>query len=151
MWSEAFSGGVTVPDEGKCQDFTFGVLASLGQRAFVQAIDGSGLIDNQVQRGIWGPYANHEDFHCRCLLIPRVQEALSKIYGKQYKTVFSHGDLGPHNILWKDGKIIMIDWERPGWFPEHWDYTRMYNVRGYFTCWWKMFEETSAKSRISHS
>lgn len=34
----------------------------------VQAIDGSGLIDDRMQRGtIWGPFANHDDFHCQCL------------------------------------------------------------------------------------
>ena len=117
----------------------------------VQAVDGSGLIDDRVQRGIWGPFANHDDFHCRCLnhdvlrahpdRYPRVQEALSKVYGKQYRTVFSHGDLGPHNILWNDGKIVIIDWERSGWFPEYWDFTKTYIARGYFTSWWKMFEE----------
>ena len=39
MWSEAFSGGIMVPDDSKCRDFTFGVLASLGQRALLQGPD----------------------------------------------------------------------------------------------------------------
>ena len=70
-----------------------------------------------------------------------MQEAVSNVHRKQqYRTVFSHGDLGPHNILWKDGKIDIIDWERSGWFLEYWDFTRTYIVRGYFTGWWKMFE-----------
>jgi thiamine kinase-like enzyme len=70
-----------------------------------------------------------------------VQEALSKVGGKQYRTVFSHGDLGPHNIIWSDGRIVIIDWERAGWFPEYWDYTRAYAARGYMKDWWKRFKE----------
>jgi len=116
----------------------------------VQAVDGSGLIDGRVESGVWGPFDNHAAFH-RFLnhdilranpRYPRVQEALSRIYGKRYKTVFSHGDLGPHNVLWKDGCIVVIDWERSGWFPEYWDYTRVHAARGHMTGWWTMFKET---------
>jgi len=117
----------------------------------VQAVDESGLIDGRVQSGVWGPFDNHAAFHrflghdtlrTNAERYPRVQEALSRIYGKRYKTVFSHGDLGPHNILWKDGCIVIIDWERSGWFPEYWDYTRVHAARGDMEGWWTMFKET---------
>ena len=118
----------------------------------VQAVDGSGLIDSRLGSGIWGPFNNHSEFHqflnhdvlrARSETYPRVQEALSRVDGKQYKTVFSHGDLGPHNIIWKDGRIVIIDWERAGWFPEYWDYTRVYAARGYMKDWWKRFKEVA--------
>ena len=116
----------------------------------VQAVDGSGLIDSRLDSGVWGPFDNHFDFHqflnhdvlrAQSETYPRVQEALSKVGGKQYRTVFSHGDLGPHNIIWSDGRIVIIDLERAGWFPEYWDYTRAYAARGYMKDWWKMFKE----------
>ena len=57
----------------------------------------------------------------------------------------SNGDLGPHNVLWKDAKIVIIDWERPlSWFPEYWESG---TIRGHMlfmvilTGWWNMFEE----------
>ncbi|KIJ53570.1 hypothetical protein M422DRAFT_58462 [Sphaerobolus stellatus SS14] len=45
---------------------------------------------------------------------PLAQEALSRFSRRRYRTVFTHGDLGPHNLLWKDGYIIVIGWERSG-------------------------------------
>jgi thiamine kinase-like enzyme len=86
----------------------------------VQAVDGSGVIDSRLDSGVWGPFDNHADFHqflnhdvlrAQSETYFRVQEALSKVGGKKYKTVFSHGDLGPHNIIWRDGKTVIIDWE----------------------------------------
>ncbi|KAF8815353.1 hypothetical protein BYT27DRAFT_7080179, partial [Phlegmacium glaucopus] len=59
---------------------------------------------------------------------------------------FAHGDLGPHNILWdmKKAEIAaIIDWEFSGWFPEYWEYTRVYFGPGTFRNpgWWDMFQE----------
>jgi hypothetical protein len=113
----------------------------------VQAIDGSGLVDSRVDSGVWGPFDNHADFHqflnynvlrAQSEKYPRVQEALSKVGGKQYKTVFSHGNLGPHNVI---GRIVVIDWERAGCFPEYWDYTRAHAAPGYKKDWWNRFKE----------
>lgn len=120
----------------------------------VQAIDGSSLFNPSIDADPWGPFDDHDAFHeFRCYdflrtvpeTYPRIQEALSKVHGRRYKTVFSHGDLGPHNVLWKNGHIFVIDWERSGWFPEYWDYTRVHMARGYFEDWWKMFEETVSR------
>ncbi|KIM42611.1 hypothetical protein M413DRAFT_444312 [Hebeloma cylindrosporum] len=117
----------------------------------VQGIDGSGCLDSRLAIGEWGPFDDHAAFHeflgyeaMRMLpeRYPLVQEALSVTHGRQYKTVFAHGDLGPHNILWKNGQIVIIDWERSGWFPEYWDYTRVYAARGYsMPEWWELFKE----------
>lgn len=36
--------------------------------------------------------------------------------------VFSHGDLGPSNIMVENGHIVgIIDWEQAGWYPYFWD------------------------------
>lgn len=72
---------------------------------------------------------------------PGLQEPLAKIAGKKYQSVFSHGDFGPHNIMWRNGKIVVIDWECAGWLPEYWDYTRAWVARGDFKEWWDMFDE----------
>ncbi|KAG2015186.1 protein kinase subdomain-containing protein PKL/CAK/CAK-fungal1, variant 2 [Coprinopsis cinerea AmutBmut pab1-1] len=116
----------------------------------VQAVDGSGLIDSRVEKGEWGPFENHAAFHrflnhdiyrAQPEKYSRMQDALTKIKDKQYKSVFSHGDFGPHNLIWRDGTIFVIDWERSGWFPEYYDFTRAHTARGDMKDWWTKFEE----------
>ncbi|KAM3425799.1 hypothetical protein NHJ13734_009924 [Beauveria thailandica] len=43
------------------------------------------------------------------------------------KSVFSHGDLGPRNIMVDDtGRITaVLDWEYAGWYPDYWEYMQM--------------------------
>ncbi|EIM87050.1 kinase-like protein [Stereum hirsutum FP-91666 SS1] len=84
----------------------------------VQAVDGTGCIDSRMASEPWGPFHTISDFHT-------FFGHDYKTSGRVYRTVFTHGDLGPHNILWKDGKIAaIIDWETAGWLPEYWEYTR---------------------------
>lgn len=41
---------------------------------------------------------------------------------QNYPIVLSHGDLGPGNVIVKDGKITgIIDWETFGWYPDFWE------------------------------
>jgi thiamine kinase-like enzyme len=59
---------------------------------------------------------------------PAVVAVHSKPEGA-YQVRFSHADLAPNNILVdpKQGKITgIIDWEFGGWYPEYWEYTKMY-------------------------
>ena len=68
-------------------------------------------------------------------------QALSKVDKKQYKTVFFHGDLGPYNILWKDGKLIgrgVVVFRSIGTIPGHMLFVVILQVGG--RClrgWWK--------------
>ncbi|KAB8257980.1 kinase-like domain-containing protein [Aspergillus pseudonomiae] len=49
-----------------------------------------------------------------------------------HRTVFTHGDLQPKNIMVQEAeshgggspklKITIIDWEIAGWYPEYWDF-----------------------------
>ncbi|KAF9555230.1 kinase-like protein [Agrocybe pediades] len=48
-----------------------------------------------------------------------------------HSVVLTHGDLFPHNILVKNGRLSgIMDWECAGWMPEYWDYSTML-VRGH--------------------
>ena len=50
---------------------------------------------------------------------PDAQGPLAKTHGCTWRVVFARGNLGPHNILWKDWRIVsIIDWECAGWFLE---------------------------------
>ncbi|KAG7138524.1 hypothetical protein HYQ45_004275 [Verticillium longisporum] len=40
---------------------------------------------------------------------------------------FTHADLNPSNIQYHNGRITgIIDWEFAGWYPEYWEYTKMW-------------------------
>ena len=82
----------------------------------------------------WGPFGSPEEFsnfswhgHIKRNFhqYPGSAQTYAKIEGRSYRTAFSHGDIGPHNMLWKDGRIVaMINWKYAGWFPEYFDFTQ---------------------------
>ena len=93
----------------------------------VQSIGGKGLTDSRLRHDEWGPFESHERVRELPSQYPRAQASLAVAKGRTWRTVFAHGDLGPHNILWdmKKAEIAaIIDWEFSGWFPEYWEYTR---------------------------
>ena len=57
-------------------------------------------------------------FHKRYL---PVQEALSTVHRRQRQLtgLFLQWRLGRHNIILKNGRIVIIGWEGSGWFPEY--------------------------------
>ena len=90
---------------------------------------------------ISGPFANQKEMNCR--ILERLhQTELSQYIQLLQKTVdstlhnhhpvFTHGDLQLKNIMVEkaesrnDGspafKIILIDWEIAGWYPEYWEF-----------------------------
>lgn len=114
----------------------------------VQAVDGTGCIDSRMASEPWGPFDTISDFHTFFgheyvrEHYPKYHKSFEKTSGRVYRTVFTHGDLGPHNILWKDGKIAaIIDWETAGWLPEYWEYTRSYSGSLNTPSWWKLYEQ----------
>ena len=42
-------------------------------------------------------------------------------------SVFTHGDIGPRNIIVDENHRItaLLDWEYSGWFPDYWEYVMM--------------------------
>jgi Phosphotransferase enzyme family. len=122
----------------------------------VQSVDGECLTDGRLGYDEWGPFEshdafnnffNHENVRKLSRRYPLAQAPLAVTKGRTWRTVFAHGDLGPHNILWdtKQKKIAaIIDWEFAGWFPEYWEYTRAYFGPATFQKeygWWQMFQE----------
>ena len=122
----------------------------------VQSIDGEGFTDGRLGYDEWGPFERHDSFsdffhHEKVRKVPsrypRAQAPLAVTKGRTWRTVFAHGDLEPHNILWDTNKgeiAAIIDWEFSGWFPEYWEYTRVYFGPATFRKdygWWEMFQE----------
>lgn len=52
------------------------------------------------------------------------------------RSVLTHGDLSPRNILVRDGQIVgVLDWETFGWYPDFWEY--MSAFRGAWLIQWQ--------------
>ena len=110
----------------------------------VAAVNYSSCNDDRIARDPFGPFETHDNFH-RFLRRgidnekhpnPAIGDIIRAHRSKLYRTVFTHGDLAPRNILVRDGKIVgIVDWETSGWFPEYWEYTRAWESSLRFPEW----------------
>jgi serine/threonine protein kinase len=52
------------------------------------------------------------------------------------RTVFTHADLNPTNILVRGDEVVsIIDWEFSGWYPHYWEYTAAFCTQILATGW----------------
>jgi len=97
---------------------------------FVGSALGGPCTEPMLSNANVGPFLTCKDFNCG------IAEAYEKADGRAYvnilpsmlpeytKSVFSHGDLAPRNIMIKQGEITgILDWEQAGWYPDYWEYT----------------------------
>ena len=71
-----------------------------------------------------GPFSSKQAFNEWQLaqlhekLVPLQREIYAAMHRTDHGVVFSLGDLAPHNILVRNGRVTgIIDWEYGGWFP----------------------------------
>jgi tRNA A-37 threonylcarbamoyl transferase component Bud32 len=101
---------------------------------YVEAVDGSSLFDPRQSSDPFGPFSSVQAFHkflghdfvLTSENYEQFHELFERCAKRSYRTVFSHGDLAPRNILVKDGRVVgIIDWETAGWYPEYLEYARL--------------------------
>lgn len=57
---------------------------------------------------------------------------------KGHEPVFTHGNILPRNIMLReDGTVVIIDWERAGWYPSFWEYCCTVMLVKYNDDWWE--------------
>ncbi|KAJ7650857.1 kinase-like domain-containing protein [Roridomyces roridus] len=79
----------------------------------------------------------------------RHASALQRCASRTCRTVFTHCDLAPRNILVSGSRIVgIVDWEMSGWYPEYWEYTQAYfsNLRD-TEDFWELFEKEGVPER----
>ncbi|KAH6635900.1 kinase-like domain-containing protein [Chaetomium tenue] len=55
--------------------------------------------------------------------LPRIRKDYHVVFKGEYKPVFTHADLSLDNVMLRDdGVVVVIDWERSGWYPSYWEY-----------------------------
>jgi aminoglycoside phosphotransferase (APT) family kinase protein len=104
----------------------------------IGGVDGGLAVDKRElgsTRG--GPFEKEEAFNAWLLgQIPEgravgFMEMVKGAFQTGHKICFAHEDLGIHNIIVKEGKVVgVIDWETAGWCPEYWDYVKTVNFVG---------------------
>ncbi len=98
----------------------------------IGSVSGGPAVDRRSLRAVsGGPFPCEDHFNRWQLDQLRDNTPLlnREMYTAMHRTdhgiVFSHGDLGFHNILVRDGHVTAIlDWEYSGWLPEHWDFCK---------------------------
>ncbi|POS73904.1 hypothetical protein DHEL01_v207700 [Diaporthe helianthi] len=118
----------------------------------IGGVSGTRGFDSRLGSSRWGPFATIADFHKHL----RFGEPLDywdheadvvAVHGKPegtYAVKFTHADIAPRNVRVKGGRITgIIDWEFAGWYPEYWEYTRMFypGERPYLRRWFNAIEE----------
>ncbi|KAJ5790555.1 uncharacterized protein N7518_007566 [Penicillium psychrosexuale] len=63
------------------------------------------------------------------------------------RSVFTHGDIAPRNILVDEQNNVtgLIDWEYAGWYPEYWEYAQI--MRPAFWGNWSVWMDKTAPQR----
>lgn len=108
-----------------------------------------------------GPFYNLEDLYKYRIKKLTIDEKDFESYIKKpkdyhiYNFVFSHNDIGPYNIMVKDGKITgILDWELSGSYPSYWEYNRTVYHRAYTEEWKEILknilDNTKPKDDISN-
>lgn len=104
------------------------------KKGFVGSLTlGSGY-DHRLGSERFGPFQSIGDFHKFIRRGDPLREwahhvSVTNVHGRShsYVTKLTHGDLSPENIMIQNGKIsAIVDWEFCGWFPEYWEYIKIY-------------------------
>jgi hypothetical protein len=104
------------------------------KKGFIGSITKEALHDHRLGSNPFGPFNCVDHFHSYLRLGGSLDGWLydpivKAVHGRSeaYSVKFTHGDLNPSNIQCKNGKIVgIIDWETAGWYPEYWEYTKMW-------------------------
>ena len=102
------------------------------EEGLVGSAFGNAVFDYTVDWSPFGPFKNHDMFHAfrrKNTPINRCCKEITLVHSKKkYRSVFSHGNLVPSNIIVdKNMKVIgIVDWEYSGWFPEYWEYNKAF-------------------------
>ncbi|GMF71415.1 hypothetical protein AFCA_001089 [Aspergillus flavus] len=54
------------------------------------------------------------------------KDKIAAVHAHPYRSVFTHADLHPSNILIDRGRLSgIVDWECAGFYPEYWEFTKL--------------------------
>ncbi|KAF7163167.1 hypothetical protein CNMCM5623_008237 [Aspergillus felis] len=90
---------------------------------------GGPLNDHRLPSGTCGPFNLISEFNT--FLVHRyvrkeTKDKIAAVHACPYRSVFTHADLHPSNILIDRGRLSgIVDWECAGFYPEYWEFTKL--------------------------
>ncbi|KAK3905578.1 kinase-like domain-containing protein [Staphylotrichum tortipilum] len=88
--------------------------------------------DHRLGSQPWGPFPSFSAFHTFLRFgepLADWEPAVAAVHARDYGVRFAHADLAPRNVLVdpREGRVTgVVDWEFAGWYPEYWEYTKMF-------------------------
>ncbi|KAJ5382567.1 hypothetical protein N7517_000478 [Penicillium concentricum] len=91
---------------------------------------GGPLSDYRFPSGVCGPFNQIYDFNSFLVhryVLNETKENITAVHARPYRSVFSHTDLHPRNIIIDHGRLSgIMDWECAGFYPEYWELTKLF-------------------------
>ncbi|OOQ82494.1 hypothetical protein PEBR_38700 [Penicillium brasilianum] len=92
-------------------------------------VHGGPLRNHRFPSGTCGPFSSIFDFNAFLVHAFVRQETIKKIstvHARTYRSVFTHADVHPSNIIIDRGRLSgIVDWECAGFYPEYWEFTKL--------------------------
>ncbi|XWX01577.1 hypothetical protein V2A60_009605 [Cordyceps javanica] len=123
------------------------------EAGFIGSVNRKPLVDYRTGQVPFGPFPSVDNFHAYLRLGGPLEgwlydPVVKTVHGRsgEYCVKFTHADLNPRNIQYRNGRITgIIDWECAGWYPEYWEYTKMwYDERPPYKTFFDAIEGTAA-------
>lgn len=90
---------------------------------------GGPLTDHRFPSGTCGPFHLISEFNAflvHSYVREETKDKIAAVHTSQYRSVFTHADLHPSNILIDRGRLSgIVDWESAGFYPEYWEVTKL--------------------------
>lgn len=76
----------------------------------------------------------------------RYENQLPDMLPRSSRSVFTHADIAPRNIMVDDDHNItgILDWEAAGWYPDYWEYSQMFRPADEATREWQKWMDLTA-------
>jgi serine/threonine protein kinase len=91
---------------------------------------GGPLFDYRFPSGICGPFHQVAEFNSFLVhkhVLNETRDKVAAVHARMYRSVFTHADLNPSNILIDHGRLSgIVDWECAGFYPEYWEFTKLF-------------------------
>ncbi|CAK7225577.1 hypothetical protein SCUCBS95973_005913 [Sporothrix curviconia] len=118
---------------------------------YIGACDGNEIRDGRNIGTHTAPVCYGEDAFKEYLMLefhPNMPTGMRRAFAQRlakqapHRIVLTHGDLAPRNIMVRDGHIVaLLDWEDAGWYPEYWEYVKLFQRMGAMERDWATFSD----------
>ncbi|KAE8308125.1 hypothetical protein BDV41DRAFT_581712 [Aspergillus transmontanensis] len=90
---------------------------------------GGPLNDHRFPSGTGGPFhriSGFNTFLVHSYVRKETNDKIAAVHAHPYRSVFTHADLHPSNILIDRGRLSgIVDWECAGFYPKYWEFTKL--------------------------